>query len=158
MNNKSYNKNLEYFDIDLKFRHWDEMSRDHKLEWDRGLTGDVIIAKDISHVSSTIGFNQSIRNIVLTNIYERPFDKDFGGNMYYSLFENIDDYIMSTRIKESLIKLINKYEPRIDLLNIKIFNDNKYAMNNNKVDIIITYAIPTFDGTFSVSFPIERIR
>ena len=64
----------------------------------------------------------------------------------------------SLLVVANLIKLINKYEPRIDLLNIKIFNDNKYAMNNNKVDIIITYAIPTFDGTFSVSFPIERIR
>jgi phage baseplate assembly protein W len=61
----------------------------------------------------------SVRNLLLTNFYERPFQPNLGSNIDKLLFEPVND--LTANILETEIKnVINNHEPRvsIDLLEI----------------------------------------
>ena len=86
---------------------------------------------------------QSIRNILITNNYERPFRPDFGANLEALLFENIGPET-ELMIKSAVTDAINNYEPRA-LLNavnvIALPDSNAYMVNIvfsviNKIDPI----------------------
>ena len=77
------------------------------------LNNDLIALKNETAIA------RSIRNIVLTQPGERPFDPEFGSFVSNSLFENMSDVSADTirgQIKES----INLYEPRVDLIDVRV--------------------------------------
>ena len=79
---------------------------------------------------------RSVRNIVFTLPGEKFFDQDFGSLISSSLFENIDDNSANIIVDE-ITSSIERYEPRVDLINVEAFPD----FDNNGFDVIITYNI-----------------
>jgi phage baseplate assembly protein W len=61
----------------------------------------------------------SVRNLLLTNFYERPFQPNLGSNVDKLLFEPVND-LTSNILATEIRNVINNYEPRvsIDLLEI----------------------------------------
>jgi phage baseplate assembly protein W len=162
MNN--YNKNLEYFDIDLKFRKWESVMNNANFKNPMNhsqldLRGNGISNNDIAHVTSYPSINQSLRNILLTNIYDRPFDPMFGGNIYNQLFENLDNVSLISHISDLIHELVSRYERRIDVVDVT-FNENKFKTQNRKhiINITIKYSIPTTEYVTRFTFPLERIK
>jgi phage baseplate assembly protein W len=71
-------------------------------------TGKLIIKKDDEAVK------QAVKNLVLTNHYERPFHPEFGGNIRARLFDNFNSITKSEF--ETLVNIaIGNYEPRVQL-------------------------------------------
>ena len=79
---------------------------------------------------------RSIRNIVFTLPGEKFFDENFGSKISASLFENIDD-ISAGLIVDEIRQSIDRYEPRVELINVEAFPD----FDNNSFDILIVYNI-----------------
>ena len=79
---------------------------------------------------------RSIRNIVFTLPGEKFFDENFGSKISASLFENIDD-ISAGLIVDEIRQSIDRYEPRVELLNVEAFPD----FDNNSFDLLIVYNI-----------------
>ena len=79
---------------------------------------------------------RSVRNIVFTLPGEKFFDENFGSRISASLFENIDD-ISAGLIVDEIRQSIDRYEPRVELLNVEAFPD----FDNNSFDILIVYNI-----------------
>ena len=79
---------------------------------------------------------RSIRNIVFTLPGEKFFDENFGSRISASLFENIDD-ISAGLIVDEIRQSIDRYEPRVELINVEAFPD----FDNNSFDILIVYNI-----------------
>ena len=79
---------------------------------------------------------RSVRNIVFTLPGEKFFDEDFGSRISASLFENIDD-ISAGLIVDEIRQSIDRYEPRVELINVEAFPD----FDNNSFDILIVYNI-----------------
>jgi len=75
--------------------------------------------KDVRRLEDADTIKASIRNIIMTNRYERRFNLFFGGNVRNYLFENLDLLELET-IKEDIISKITRYEPR--LASIKILS------------------------------------
>ena len=78
------------------------------------VTGDVVTRTDVEAVK------RSVRNIVLTNKYERPFKPNFGTSLRDLLFElNTSRQLrkVQRRIKETL----EKTEPRIMNVSVILF-------------------------------------
>ena len=68
--------------------------------------------RDITKKYDEAAISRSIRNLVLTNKYERPFKPELGGGIRELLFENID--LISVReIEKRIETLITFYEPRV---------------------------------------------
>ena len=85
--------NRIYSDLDLSFAA-------------HPITGDVAKKYDVNAVK------QSLKTLILTNYYERPFQPKLGSPVYGMMFENID-MITANSLKLRLELLINKYEPRV---------------------------------------------
>ena len=79
---------------------------------------------------------RSVRNIVFTLPGEKFFDQNFGSRISASLFENIDD-ITASVIVDEISHSIERYEPRVDLINVEAFPD----FDNNSFDVLIVYDI-----------------
>ena len=63
---------------------------------------------------------RSVRNIVFTIPGEKFFDEEFGSRVSATLFENIDD-ISASEIIDEIRQSIERYEPRVDLINVEAF-------------------------------------
>ena len=79
---------------------------------------------------------RSVRNIVFTLPGEKFFDQNFGSRISASLFENIDD-ITANVISDEITQSIERYEPRVDLINVEVFPN----FDNNAFDVLIIYDI-----------------
>jgi len=107
-------------------------------------TNDFAIRKDQNAIK------QSIKNIVLTAIGERPFDKTFGTTVYNSLFEL--PYLIEFYCDETIRLAINKYEPRIKI------EDITYTTDEQEVVISISYYITSLNIKETITINLERTR
>ena len=80
------------------------------------ITGKLFIKKNDESLK------QALKNLILTDLYERPFRSDFGSSIREALFENYTDSTES-QLKDNIETAIVNYEPRIDLLNITLSGD-----------------------------------
>tara|TARA_B100000900_G_scaffold229735_1_gene195095 strand:+ start:335 stop:694 length:360 start_codon:yes stop_codon:yes gene_type:complete len=94
------------------------------------LNDDLIAIKNASAIS------RSIRNIVFTVPGEKFFQEDFGSDISQSLFENFDD-LTATTIRDQIESSIERFEPRVNLRNVKV-NPN---FDQNLFNVIIVYDI-----------------
>ena len=79
---------------------------------------------------------RSVRNIVFTLPGEKFFDENFGSRISATLFENIDD-ISANIITDEIKFSIERYEPRVELIEVEAFPD----FDNNQFDVLIVYDI-----------------
>lgn len=111
------------------------------------VTNDVVTKTDANAVK------QSIRNLVLTMNYERPFHPEKGCQVYGLLFENVD--IVSLQIaKQSIINVLNQYEPRANLIDV-VLEDLSYV---NAINIEIFFSVLNNDVVEQVSVYVDRLR
>lgn len=111
------------------------------------------ITGDINKKTGNDAIKRSIRNLVFTNFYERPFKSFVGSNIPSLLFDNVD-VITASEIESALIKLINTYEPRVRLNTVTVFADlDNYGFNVTLEYIILNTEVP---ATFNLF--LERIR
>ena len=94
----------------------------------QGLSGDVLRVYDGDYI------RQSLRTIVLTNPFERPFNSNFGAGLRRFLFEQMDP-ISNFQIRSALQDQIEFYEPRVTVNDIDINQD----VSEGRMDIEISY-------------------
>ena len=73
---------------------------------------------DLNKVTDIEAVKRSVRNLILTNTFEKPFHPEIGGNVRGLLFENMTPMvsaIISRKIEDSIIN----HEPRARLVGVK---------------------------------------
>lgn len=111
------------------------------------LKGDLILTTNEDAVK------RSIRNLLLTDPYERFFNPKIGAGIRASLFENIGqdtEFLLKTQITET----INNYEKRAQLYSVKVkaFPDQN-AYNASIVFYLVNYTTP-----ITLDLVLRRIR
>lgn len=91
---------------------------------------------DIFKKTDAAAVKQALKTLILTNRFEKPYRPAFGGNLSGLLFElateDTGDEILS-RIKST----INRYEPRVRILDIEVTAEPDY----NSVDVKIEFRV-----------------
>jgi len=128
-------KGMTFSDLDLKFSR-------------NPITNRLTVLKNEEAVK------RSIRNLILTNRYERHYKPLIGGNITDLLFENFDS-LTAQDIKRNIIEVIENYEPRAEVLDVVV---DSSASNPNGIDISIVFRVINRADPTTVSFQIERIR
>lgn len=96
---------------------------------------------------------RSLRNLVLTNFYEKPFRPGIGSNVTKLLFENATP-IVSNLISDAIRNIAMNYEPRIDIQQVSVkFNDSENGYN-----VSITFIILNRNEPVNINLFLERIR
>lgn len=95
----------------------------------------------------------SVKHLVLTRNYERPFHPEIGSQVHSLLFENwtpFSEQLMRTTIENTILK----FEPRVRLIEVAI----NAQPDRNEVEVTITFAIQNVDTPVSVVVVLERNR
>lgn len=95
---------------------------------------------------------QSVRNLILTNNFERPFQPSLGANLRGLLFEPADA-ITRLAIKDN-IEAVLKKEPRIKLLALSIVD----LSDKNAYRVTIKYRIRESNREADVAIVLRRLR
>ena len=112
------------------------------------LNSDLIALKNENAIS------RSIRNLILTQPGDKPFQPDLGSEVYESLFETLDQ-ITASSIQQQIENTIIKYEPRVDLRDVIVTAN----IPNNAFDVLIDYEIIGIEASRQqITFALELTR
>ena len=109
--------------------------------------------KDIQKLTDAEAVKRSVRNLINTNHYEKPFHPEIGSNLRAMLFENITPQ-MNHVISKNIELLIRNYEPRCRLVQVNtqpMFDRNGYACQ-------ISFYVVNFPEPVTVESFLERLR
>ena len=109
--------------------------------------------KDVARLFDVQAIKRSVKNIILTNKYERPFNSDFGCNLRGFLFENITEPLLVI-IKDRVAMAIEKYEPRVTVEDVVVTDDQ----DKNGLSIMVSFLINGTEAPVSVSTFLQRVR
>ena len=111
------------------------------------------VSKDISKKYDENAIKQSIKNLVMTRNFERPFRSDIGSQIKTLMFEPITP-MLSALIKKTIENTLNSYEPRANILDVSVL----LSPDNNGVYVTIVFAIVNTRTPISVDLFLERTR
>jgi len=111
------------------------------------------VTKDITKKLNENAIAQSIRNLLLTAHYERPFKPDLGSNLRKFLFEPIDN-VTTSLIQDAIFLTLKNYEPRVEIQEV-IASPN---YEENRYDITISFFIRNSTEPLTITFFLERVR
>ena len=107
-------------------------------------------SKDITLKYDINSIKRSIRNLVSTNLFERPFKPSLGINLRSMLFEL---NITHTKVLENdIIDLIEIYEPRANITSVLV-NAHGYSLN-----VLLIYAVGNDPSPHRLDLTLERVR
>jgi len=106
------------------------------------------IGNQLAKITNDRSINQSLKNIILTDVGERLFQPNFGCEIKTLLFENFDYSNIST-LEYYISKSIKTNEARVNLLDIEIDSTNDFELTiniyyntiNNPEKILFTYIL-----------------
>ena len=113
------------------------------------------VTKQLSISREQTAVANSIRNIVLTNQGERPYKSNFGASIAQKLFENFDS-IIEHDIRKDIETAIENYEPRADIHDIQVVQEDQ--QNQNRLRITIIVFVVNHPDPISINFFVERTR
>ena len=108
------------------------------------------VTNDILSLKNEAAIKESVKNIVLYNFYEKPFDPFFGGNIIGLLFENSTP-TMVLEVKNRIEQSIEINEPRVTAVSVVVqFEEDRNELNC-KIQYLILGVSPKFDD-ISIAF------
>ena len=108
------------------------------------------VTNDILSLKNEAAIKESVKNIVLYNFYEKPFDPFFGGNILGLLFENSTP-TMVLEVKNRIEQSIEIHEPRVTAVSVVVqFEEDRNELNC-KIQYLILGISPKFDD-ISIAF------
>mgnify|MGYP001047703457 FL=1 len=111
------------------------------------------IRKDIIPLKDDAAIKNAIKNLLITNFYERPFADDLGANLRGLLFEPAG-IITNIELRSNIRDVIEKYEPRVSVTSIDI-TDN---IPRNEYLIEVFFNIKGINVEQVVEIPLRRLR
>ena len=110
------------------------------------------VTNDILALKNEAAIKESVKNIVLYNFYEKPFDPFFGGNIIGLLFENYTPS-MELEVKNRIEESVEIHEPRVTAVSV----DVDFEPDRNELNCSVSYLIlglsPKFDDISVVFKP-----
>jgi len=116
------------------------------------------LTKDVSKVTDVQAIKRSVRNLVLTDRGERLFHPEIGGDVKGSLFENFTP-IMEVELRSAIKNVIEIYEPRVVLEDVKVNDPSGNDLDNNRLRITIQFYLANVPEVLEeVDVFLNRIR
>ena len=120
------------------------------LDLDFGLNS---VTKDVNRLTDAEAIKRSVRNLINTNNYERPFHPEIGSGIRGLLFEPMTE-LTTHFMRQRIAEMLNEYEPRIFLNKIVCRPDEE----KNSYFASITFTIIGTQEPVVVETFLERVR
>ena len=131
-----------------------ESTRSSKIFKDLNLDFEQNTAtKDIQKITDVESVKRSVRNLLSTNHYEKPFHPEIGSNLRGMLFELMTPQ-MNHVITKQIENLINNYEPRCRLVQVH----TQPMIDRNGYAVQISFYVQNYSDPVVVESFLERLR
>ena len=91
---------------------------------------------DISKITDIEAVKRSVRNLVLTNFYEKPFHPEIGSGVRDILFENMTP-VTSVVLAKKVEDVIENFEPRARLIGVRALPN----LDRNEYEVTIEFFV-----------------
>lgn len=111
------------------------------------------ITKDIVPLKDDRAIKNAVKNLILTNFYERPFQPEMGANLLGLLFEPAD-FITVVELRDGIENVLSFHEPRIKVTKVDVIDNAQ----NNYWDVNVHFKIKEFNESTAVNVVLKRLR
>ena len=125
-------------------RSWSDLDLDFNAH---PVTKDVVTKTDVEAVK------RSVRNLILTNRYERPFQPEIDGGVTRHLFQ-LSTPSTKLDIKTAIQVAIANFEPRVQLIDVFVGGD----LDRNGFDVTINFRVINVPEPVTIELFLERLR
>lgn len=108
---------------------------------------------DISKKYDENAIKASIKHLVMTNFYEKPFHPEIGSQVNGLLFEPYTP-LLQAMLQRAIIDTIINFEPRVKLLEVIVDT----SPDTYTVDVTIVFTILNTETPITVDFILHRTR
>ena len=110
-------------------------------------TGDVVKKTGVDAIK------RSVRNLILTNFYDRPFRSYIGSNAQKILFDNINIFT-ATFLRDAIAEVITNFEPRAELLEVYV----SALPDENAYSATIVFSVINSTQPIVLDLILDRVR
>jgi hypothetical protein len=111
------------------------------------------IRKDLNVLKDDNAVKNAVKNLLITNANERPFQPFLGANLRGLLFEPADA-LTKIALRENISNVLNNHEPRIIVQDIDI----KDLPDDNAYKVLVKFKIKEYDSNDAVEIVLRRLR
>ena len=112
------------------------------------------VTGDIGKLTNVEAVKRSVRNLVNTNFYEKPFHPEIGSDVRSILFEPVNSLVADV-LKRYVEDVINNFEPRAELTDVKVNADIDRNAYNVQIEF---YLVNSPSGLQTVDLFLEGLR
>ena len=111
------------------------------------------VTRKLNILTNNAAVARSVKNLVLTNKGERPYQPFLGCDVRNQLFE-LNDGLVESEVEDTISDVINQYEPRAELICV----DADIKPDQNSVEVTITFRVVNQQDPISINLMLERVR
>ncbi len=111
------------------------------------------VTNDVNKLTDVEAVKRSVRNLINTNHFERPFHPELGGNVRALLFENMTP-LTALNLQRKIEEVLNNFEPRAKIT--QILADPDIDRNGYKLEI--KFYVIGVQNPITVETFLERLR
>jgi phage baseplate assembly protein W len=111
------------------------------------------VTGDITRRFDEDAIKQSVKNLLLTRNYERPFHSEIGSPIRQLLFD-LPGPMFNIMLQRAIIDVINNFEPRVSIIDVRV---DDYS-DANEVYITLEFKIVNTERPLTLDLALERTR
>ena len=110
-------------------------------------------AGDVFKKTDAAAVKQAVKNLLLTNRGEKPFQPDFGADLNEVLF-NLDTEFDPDFVQDLIAEAIKNFEPRALVLSVSVSTDG----DNNRLDATVEFQVVNTEEIVTTEVSLARLR
>ena len=111
------------------------------------------VTKDVLKKTGDAAITTALRNLILTNRYEKPFQPIYGSRVRGLLFENVS-FIVANLLQTEIEQTIKAFEPRVTLDAVRVTANNE----SNGYSVTIRFYINNVESPQIINLFLEKIQ
>jgi len=111
------------------------------------------VTGNVTRKTNRDAVRQSVKSLILTDYYERPFKSDIGCSIRYYLFENFTPMIKQS-MERAVREVIANYEPRANVIEVLVED----RTDLNALTISIAFTVKNDPSPVILDVILERVR
>jgi phage baseplate assembly protein W len=111
------------------------------------------ITKDVVKRTGNAAIIGSIRNLLLTNRFEKPFQPEFGSRVRSLLFEEVS-FITANLLSTEIQETVRRFEPRVTIETVKV----QAQPEQNRYAVTISFYINNVEAPVTINLFLEKVR
>ena len=115
--------------------------------------GRNVVTNDVNKLTGVEAVKRSVRNLIQTNHFERPFHPELGGNVRALLFEPLNMFT-AMNLEKKIAEVLTNFEPRAQIIQIQASPN----LDTNSYFVSINFKVLGIPQAITVETMLERLR